>query len=198
MEDKVQPRKLPNDLECYIENAVYKIVDPLSKVASCLNLTPNDLTTISLLFGIAAIYFLYKHRRHLFVVCFLLFYLFDCLDGYYARKYGMCSKFGDYYDHIKDAVVMLPIITIILFRLYKRKKYVHMAIIFFCFLMFGMVMSCQELYLKEHDTIPKDHSCHSETLSIINLCKDYKWLKYIRFFGMGFFILLLNVKSFVV
>jgi len=36
---------------------------------------------------------------------YLISYMFDCWDGYYARKYNMESKFGDYYDHVSDMFI---------------------------------------------------------------------------------------------
>jgi len=42
------------------------------------------------------------NRKIEFLWWALFSYLFDCVDGHMARKYNMCTKFGDFYDHISD------------------------------------------------------------------------------------------------
>jgi phosphatidylglycerophosphate synthase len=65
--------------------------------------TPNMITTLSVIASGLAIWNVYSGGSKLvFVVCAALAYLFDCLDGHFARRYDMCTTFGDYYDHLSD------------------------------------------------------------------------------------------------
>lgn len=187
------PRKLPTYLECHMDNIFYKIVEPMSLIVRKMDFTPNGLTTISSLFGILSVYFLHQYKINYFITCFIGYYIFDVLDGYYARRYKMCSTIGDYYDHIKDTLIIVTIIIIIVSNLYHNKNYYMMVSIFISLMLFKTVMSCQELYVKEKNIINKQNCCHSDTLGILKLCKNHSFLNYIRFFGMGFFIVFLCI-----
>jgi phosphatidylglycerophosphate synthase len=44
--------------------------------------------------------------------------MFDCFDGYFARKHDMITVFGDWYDHITDWLVVLLLCYVI----YKNKN----------------------------------------------------------------------------
>ncbi|MDD4931400.1 MAG: CDP-alcohol phosphatidyltransferase family protein [Candidatus Colwellbacteria bacterium] len=192
MDNRTQPRKLPNHLECPFDILLYKIIEPLSNLFHTLNFTPNMLTTISTIFGALAFYFLYKRREELFVGSLILYYLFDCLDGYYARKYGMCTKFGDYYDHVKDLIVALTVIGLIFYRLYRSKNYKSMIALGVACATVFIQMSCQESFTGQN-VIPMDHPCHGHTLQLFASCPPEEWRNTFRFFGVGFFIVFLSI-----
>ena len=80
-----------------------------------LNFTPNMITAISAIIGMLAVYYLYERKIEYFTIFFLIYYTLDILDGYYARKYQMCTKMGDYFDHLRDVLVVLPIVLIIIY-----------------------------------------------------------------------------------
>ena len=69
-----------------------------------LELTPNMVTTIGFLMGLLSAYYIIKGRVLVAAIAWILSYYFDCVDGKLARKYDMVTKFGDYYDHICDAI----------------------------------------------------------------------------------------------
>jgi len=189
---KSSPQKLPDHLECPFDILQYKLIDPLSTFFHKLNFTPNGLTTISTIFGFLSIYFLYRKRERTFVAFFMLYYLFDCLDGFYARKYGMCSKFGDYYDHVKDLIVAVLVLSIIFYRLYKRKHYKCMfSLALVCVGVF-IQMSCQENYTGQN-VIADNHPCHGHTLQLFKMCPSEQYRKILRFFGVGFFIVFTSI-----
>ena len=75
------------------------------------------------------------------------------MDGNYARTYNMHTKFGDYYDHIKDVVVMLIFATILL--LYKdiHTNYKIFGIVVALFITLGVMMhvGCTERYVKKNN-----------------------------------------------
>lgn len=76
---------------------------PIGKILLWLKLTPNILTTLSLLCGLLGIYFLFENYLW-FCLFALMHLLFDGIDGVVARL-STCSQFGDYYDHIADSLV---------------------------------------------------------------------------------------------
>ncbi len=81
------------------------VIDPLAKVFARAGLTPNQITLISLLFGIAsAILYAYQHV-YLAAAALLLSGLFDFIDGGVARINNKSSKFGAAIDWIVDKYV---------------------------------------------------------------------------------------------
>ena len=108
-------------MENPIDTIGYGIGEYLSPYFKKLNFTPNTLTTIGLFSGIMAIYS-YTQKKYIHSVIFYsISYLFDCFDGYYARKYNMVSKFGSMYDSIKDTFINF-IMSFLIYNKYKNLK----------------------------------------------------------------------------
>ncbi len=174
-----EPRKLPENLECPIDNLVYKVVEPLSDMFHSLSATPNQITSLSLIFGLIAIYFLVKRNITYFVIAYIVSYILDCVDGYYARKYEMCSEFGDFYDHIKDITIIAFVIYIIFKHCLHKRKYIPILIILFVMYMSLFQMGCQQLCA----------NCGTSNSNSINglkkLCPSRNWIKITRLFGVG-------------
>jgi phosphatidylglycerophosphate synthase len=80
---------------------LYKVGKFLLKI----KLTPNILTTFSLMCGIAAIYFLFNNYLW-FTIFAVLHLFFDAIDGVAARA-SKSTLFGSYYDHITDSLITL-------------------------------------------------------------------------------------------
>jgi phosphatidylglycerophosphate synthase len=176
-------RKLEKQKECFIDDYIYIcIIDKLTSIFHYLNVSPNFVTLISVVFGFLSIYYLYKRNFTLFVVNFYLYYILDLTDGYYARKYNLCSKFGDYFDHTRDLIIWSGIIYILVQLINKNKTPSHLIIIIVSFVLFLMHMSCQE-----KNFVNTTKECHSETLNFINLCPGKEYIYYTKYFGMGTF-----------
>jgi len=80
-------------------------IDPVARIFARLGLTPNQLTLISLLFGIAsAILYGFQHV-YLAAGMLLLSGLFDFIDGGVARINNKASSFGAAIDWIIDKYV---------------------------------------------------------------------------------------------
>lgn len=183
-------RKIPSNLENPLDSLLIDLSEPISKYFHTLYMNPNDITTLSLIFGIISILFLYKGKAVLAGACYFLSYLFDVVDGYYARKYRMVTKFGDMYDHIKDWTVNITYIYV-LFNRNKQKLKTWQWILVSCIFIFLLGMqaiyfSAQERYYDKIDTIPS-----LSWLSSLIKTKDdaIKTLKWTRFFGCGTFII---------
>ena len=80
-------------------------IDPVSRVFAKIGLTPNQLTLISLLLGIAsAVLYGFQHI-YLAAAMLLLSGLFDFIDGGVARINNKASSFGAAIDWIIDKYV---------------------------------------------------------------------------------------------
>ena len=179
-------RKIEKRHENPLDNILIDLSDALCPFFKKLGFTPNWITTLSLIFGLLAVYCLYKGYLWLFAILYFISYFFDNMDGNYARKYNMTSKIGDYYDHIKDIVVVL----VLLFVLIRKNKcsnkvwIVSGIILGIFFILMSMQLGCQErLYSTEE----------SPSLSFTkNLCPGDPdtGCKILRWFGCGTFILI--------
>ena len=139
-------RKINNENENFIDDFLLDISEYVSPFFYSLGFSPNDITTLSLITGLLCIYFLYTKNIILFVVFFILSYFFDCLDGHYARKYNMVTKFGDYYDHIKDALVHVLLYSTIIYLYYNNRYIIPFFIILGIFVILsGIHLTCQQV-----------------------------------------------------
>jgi phosphatidylglycerophosphate synthase len=187
---------MTNKIDCSQENPIdiilCKLANSIKKNFHSLNFTPNHITTLSLLCGLVSIYLLYKDKCVLSVGFFILSYFFDVLDGIYARTYKMVTKFGDYYDHVTDLVVIFLYICMIIYKCKNRIKLsFFIIIILISFIGLCVHMGCQENVYNCSD---------SETLSILKkFCKNNpeQKIKYTRFFGCGTFIFVICVVALI-
>jgi len=184
-------RKIPAELECSIDNIIINLCEPLSEIFKKLNFTPNGITTLSLITGLLAVVFLYVGQVWVSVIFYFISYIFDCLDGYYARKYKMCTKFGDLYDHIKDWTVLSLYIGVLLKRnrhKLNKKQWIGIITIFtFMVMTQTLYFACQERYYDNLDQIP---SLRWVGKIIKTKETSIKYLRFVRHFGVGTFIVL--------
>ena len=191
-------RKIKPSLECVVDNGVYSLVKPLSDFFHSIHLTPNHITTLSLIFGLLSVFFLYKSLHDdnykvslsLFAVFYLFSYVLDCVDGYYARKYDMVTQFGDYYDHFKDNVILLLVIAIIYTKVGLSPLSVFIIIV--SLLVALLHIGCQECHYD------KDNEKSGKSLSFLKmLCptcdEPESSMKYSRYLGVGSFNVILVV-----
>ncbi len=156
----------------------------LSPLFYSLKMTPNDITTLSLFFGIPTIICLCQNKFIYASICYFIFYTLDCVDGYMARKYNQVTSFGDYYDHIRDICINIPVLSIVLFYILKTEQYVPLVITIFCGITSTIYYGCLEKY-NDKDDNQTFFSCFKK------LCMDINHLRYLRFCGTGTFIMLI-------
>ena len=169
-------RKLPRDLECPVDNLILDSVDVVNPYFYKLRFTPNLLTTFSAIFGVSACYLCLREFYVCSSVLYFIGYFFDCADGNFARRYNMVSRFGDYFDHIKDILVSFSLLFVFLYKL---------GFTLLCLQVFtiGMVLtSLNNLYLGQQEAYFKGQ--RSEFLNKI-VFKSNISLKILRFFGCG-------------
>jgi len=183
-------RKIPKNLENPLDDILIDICGATSTFYKKSNFTPNGITTLSLIFGVFAILLLYKDYLLPSIVCYIISYFYDVLDGFYARKYDMCTKFGDVYEHIKDWTINITYIIVI----YKKYKHtlstleIVLVSIYFSFLLSMQLIffAAQERYYGKPEDIP---SLGWLAKFIRTKEQAIKTLKWVRYFGCASFIL---------
>ena len=80
---------------------------PISKmlipICKDFGLTPNMITTLSLICTLNCYMKINKNKKEA-MFSYFLGYLLDCMDGMMARKYNMGSNFGMTYDLVTDTI----------------------------------------------------------------------------------------------
>ena len=186
-------RKIDNSYENPFDNMMIDLSESVSGGFKELDMTPNDITTLSNISAFITVLLLLNAKYNWAAFMFVLAYFFDCLDGYYARKYKMTSPIGDAYDHYSDLTKMI----VIIYTLYyiNPSKFNHVLpliviAVFLCFVQLG----CQEMVYHKNES---DSLNFMKTLCIVKDPKDKEEIKSIlektRYFGSGTYILLLTV-----
>jgi len=186
--DERSGRKLPCEYENPIDDVALNISEVISPYFNKMNYTANGITTLSLIFAVVALYYLYHHNVLLFTIYFAISYLFDNTDGYYARRYGMVSENGDKYDHFKDLLIGLSLIYIAYSRYNITSHPVLLLVLCVLFVLGIMFMGCQEKLVSSANK--------SNTLSIFSIaspsetnCNSY--VRFLRYFGPGTLVLVI-------
>lgn len=187
-------RKLQEHQENPIDNVMINLSEAASPWFKARGWTPNGITTLSVITMIAGLWAMWTRRPLPFLVLMTVSYFFDCLDGHFARKYEMVSKFGDYYDHVTDVVLF------IVFWWIMRRKYWSVfdwsttsgkllsigSLLMLA--MMGLHMGCQENIFKERIRRMRKRFEHSETLDVLGrVAKAIPGIDiaYTKYFGIG-------------
>jgi phosphatidylglycerophosphate synthase len=182
-------RKISSDLENPIDNVLLQLSEKVSPIFKFFKHTPNVLTGYSTILGIFAVKSLYNYETVNFVIFYFVSYFFDCLDGHYARKYAMTSKFGDYFDHGKDFILTLATVYVFLTK-YSINRY-EIGLLLACGFLSMKHMGCQQLVEKKRK---RNLNEHKETLDIfMNICSNADSIVYTRYFGSGTLVVLFLV-----
>ena len=165
-------RKISPDYENPIDNVLIQISDWVCPALyeAPFGVTPNMLTTMSNLFSILGLYFFYNEAGFKYFLCIWMGYFFDCLDGHFARKYDMCTVFGDYYDHISDLIIHAILFIVwgvkyshLFLKCSRTTQIVLISIVLFVALMTAIHVACQEA----HHFRKADKAHHSDSLVIL-------------------------------
>jgi phosphatidylglycerophosphate synthase len=162
--------KLEDKHENIFDLYLLRFIDTHLHIYKRLNLTPNIITTFSLISGLTSGYMIYKKNFKIAGLLFFLAYYFDCVDGKFARKYNMVTKFGDMYDHISDIFKFF----LVIFLLYKdnTKKFARTGIIIILLIFLCLYqISCQQA-IYENKNKDKDNNSESPTLDYFKPSKE--------------------------
>ena len=183
-------RKLKEEHDNPIDNLIYNVIEILDPVFYKLNFTPNIITTLSLITGLLSGYYLYK-KNLICIPLFIISYILDGSDGFFARKYNMTSKFGDLYDHISDAIKTIIIIYLIYIRTKKKYKNKLILLNLLLLILVSYHLSLQELIYNKPD----------DSLSLNLLNNHFKLNKnniyWSRYFGCGTCILIIIILMYL-
>lgn len=111
----------------------------LGKVLSKLGISPNGWTFISLIFAIAAAFFIIKNNLLVGAILFLISILLDVFDGAVARATNRVTKFGGFFDTVVDRYIESLIFFSLLFV--ALPKIVFSSQIWLFILLFGSLMT---------------------------------------------------------
>lgn len=136
------PIKIGSDKESLLNLFVYKIVEIITPIFYNLGFTPNLVTTLSLYPAyLAYIHLIKKDMKSL--LYYFIYMVLDYTDGYMARKYKLYSDFGDKYDHARDIIFHILLLSIF----YKNIK---LLIIFIVLNVLGLsLFGCQEIMFED-------------------------------------------------
>ena len=128
--------------------------------------------------GLAAAYALWKGYITVFIVLFLIAYLFDCVDGYMARRYNQETVFGDYYDHISDIVKVLVLLTVFFYKYPLHTLLPVLGVLGFLIFMMCIYFGCSQRHINKEGT--------GETLDILQkLCNSDDAIHWAKYFSCG-------------
>ena len=176
-------RKIPSQFECPIDNFLIDIAKPYLDYFHKNGVTPNILTTMGNIIRAISIYNLFQGNLYIFFILYIWGFQFDCLDGYFARSYDMCTTLGDVYDHVSDTIF-----GVFLFYYLWQTTWVVIGIYLYFLFMMQLHIGCAQIHYNGNE--------NKEYLDIFKM-KFYKkeWVIWTRYFGCGTFIV---VSSFLV
>jgi phosphatidylglycerophosphate synthase len=180
-------RKIPTEFENPIDNLILKLVILVNPYFKKIGMTPNILTSISGIFGLLAVFCIYKSNYLLAGLMYFISYVFDCFDGNFARMYDQVTNFGDYYDHVKDWVIIILIIIMVYYKrdIASNIKVISLIIIIIIGILCNIHVSCQEdFYHSNFSVINKSKTLDMLGSKFKHFCINNN-IKYTRYAGCG-------------
>lgn len=137
--------KLKEDLENtgFIDkNFTYPFVNLFIDTAYNIKLTPNIITTITLIIRLVCVYFLYNNIYVKGVpILYFISWITDAMDGQLARKYDMKTEFGGLYDSIVDITTHILLFLI----LYIKYNKIETLILFILHILIFLLLSLKKV-----------------------------------------------------
>ena len=130
---------------------------------------PNYFTLLSLFFGISFSYFLLTGEIIISAIMVNLFYLFDNLDGQWARIKKMTSSFGALFDSLVDGWNITIVIVSVGVYLYGKEQnvyYLYLTLLFF-------ILSFLDFAL-EKNSIIEEQQDGTKTISLQECSRQLK------------------------
>ncbi len=176
-------RKIPSELDNPIDNVYLRLADTMNPIYKSMNFTPNHITLLSAITGALSVWCLIKQKYALSAVLHIISYIFDCMDGHYARTYDMVTTFGDIFDHVKDLIHNGIALYLMFNKTYHSNYPWLFAILPISIVLTQFQMGCQEKYYDSKDfdmmTMTKQF-CPAKNKSELK-----KYMHITRYFGAG-------------
>ncbi len=126
----------------------YSIISfPFTVLLIKLKFSPNFITLISILLGITGSLFFLKYSLILAIVLYELSVILDYCDGSVALFTKRTSKFGAWFDHIGDRVILGLLVICISIGLFLKYNSYLPLILGFVFLAIKTLRDYNELYV---------------------------------------------------
>lgn len=97
-----------------------------------IGISPNMITLMGLIFNIIASYGILINKDY-YIIFIPLATLFDCMDGFNARMFNQCSKYGTLIDHTADWLSAIFLISSSIYS-YHNLPVFWILFIMFCYL----------------------------------------------------------------
>ena len=179
-------RKIPCSYENPLDNVLIDWAEKTVPLCRALGLTPNQVTVMSIFFGVLAVWALWAGWTAAFFATFFLSVWLDYLDGCLARTTGQITELGDFLDHVSDVLLTVGIVIVIAIRRgFPKAMAPILAVALFASLA-NVHLGLQQRYYADHQVVGDEQP--EETLDALkNLApEDYdKWLPISRYFGVG-------------
>lgn len=184
----MEGRKIVREYTNNIDNVLIDFANYISPFFKRYSfITPNVITTISLVISLIGLYNIYKQNYKIGSLLMFVGYFFDCLDGHFARKYNMVTKFGDKYDHIADLSKFVLLIIVILNSKLNRKT----KKLFLIFFAINTILACIHFGCQE-----QFYNLDSVLTYLTKLCPRKEDITWIRYFGSGNSMLMITIFVF--
>lgn len=163
-----------------IDSMTLKLVAEVTPYFYRLNFTPNMITTLGIISRMISIYLLFQGQKVYFLVGQVIGYFFDVMDGYYARRYQMTSKFGDLLDHLGDLVNYSGKVYYLVYAsqiLKSNYALFNLTVLALLSLSSITYLGCQEKNRSDDEF---------ELVSLFKiLCVQREWIWFLKWFGPG-------------
>lgn len=155
-------------------------------ITTRVKIHPNLITSARLLLMIALTVLFYASRctvlcAVLLQVCFFL----DHLDGEMARTYNLITKFGDYFDHVLDVTYEIPLLLILVWKLYRTPLFYPIVLgIGALMYLSTMLIACQEVVLQRETDVASQSLQGLQRMCPAGM-QNAASLRYLRYFGQS-------------
>ena len=172
-------RKIHRSKDNFIDNIFIDIGEKLCPLFHYFNFTPNMITGINIICSMLCLYYLYIGEYKLGILFLVLTFLFDCMDGSYARGYKMETYFGDLLDHYTDYIFYMFLYYILIFKIpfVNRSYFIIMLSFLSCTTL--LHYGCSEHYNEANVKV------NTQISHLIKICPNKKLITYTRLFGGG-------------
>lgn len=170
-----------------IDHGIYKLCHFLTPVFHQWGVTANWITGLALLSGLMGVYMICKESILGVWLWFTLYWIFDAMDGCYARKYNCTSKLGSYLDPISDITIGVLILLTVYYKYGKQTMIQQnpwiLVIVTLIVISTGLYYACIDAYQKTqtpHPWYPLIQSwCQKNTTQKLNTLRWFTGYTYI-------------------
>lgn len=167
-------RKIPAQWENPVDNLFISVAERISPALRATGHTPNMITTYSAATSVLALLALHRGHAGSFGLLWVGQYFLDCVDGFYARRYGMTTALGDVYDHATDILSVVGLVYV------GWQRYVVPPGMIALFALI-ILMGCVQMGCQQRETGGKGESLDS----LRPLCPGDGAIRYTRWGGTG-------------